>query len=94
MNLAEIRHQIDVFDDEILTLILKRLEYSGIIAKIKLDNGLPVYDESREQAILSKVKLASGKSYKYVLPVFLEILSSSKLIQQEAQNNRKKGQMR
>lgn len=89
MNLAEIRRQIDVIDDEILTLILKRLEYSGIIAKIKLDNGLPIYDESREQAILSRVKLASGKSYKYVLPIFREILSSSKLIQQEVRNSAK-----
>lgn len=89
MNLAETRRQIDVIDDELLTLILKRLEYSGIIAKIKLDNGLPIYDESREQAILSRAKLASGKSYKYVLPVFREILSSSKLIQQEARNSAK-----
>lgn len=87
MNLAEIRRQIDVIDDEILTLILKRLEYSGIIAKIKLDNGLPIYDEAREQAILSRVKLASGKSYKFVLPIFLEILNTSKLIQQEARNS-------
>lgn len=89
MNLAEIRRQIDVIDDEILTLILKRLEYSGIIAKIKLDNGLLIYDESREQAILSRVKLASGKSYKYVLPIFREILNTSKLIQQEARNSAK-----
>lgn len=89
MNLAEIRRQIDVIDDEILTLILKRLEYSGIIAKIKLDNGLPIYDESREQAILGRVKLASGKSYKFVLPIFLEILNTSKLIQQEARNSAK-----
>ncbi len=89
MNLAEIRRQIDAIDDELLTLILKRLECSGIIAKIKLDNGLPIYDESREQAILSKVKLDSGKSYKYVLPVFLEILNTSKLIQQEVRNSAK-----
>lgn len=89
MNLAEIRRQIDVLDDEILTLILKRLEYLGIIAKIKLGNGLPIYDESRERAILSRVKLASGKSYKYVLPVFLEILNASKLIQQEVRNSAK-----
>lgn len=89
MNLVEIRRQIDVLDDEILTLILKRLEYLGIIAKIKLGNGLPIYDESRERAILSRVKLASGKGYKYVLPIFLEILNTSKLIQQEAQNSAK-----
>lgn len=89
MNLAETRRQIDVIDDELLTLILKRLEYSGIIAKIKLDNGLPIYDESREQAILSRLKLASGKSYKFVLPIFLEILNTSKLIQQEARNSAK-----
>lgn len=89
MKLEEIRRQIDVIDDEILTLILKRLEYSGIIAQIKLDNGLPIYDEAREQAILSRVKLASGKSYKYVLPIFLEILNTSKLIQQEARNSAK-----
>lgn len=89
MNLDEIRRQIDALDDELLTLILRRLEYSGIIAKIKLENGLPIYDGPREQAIFSRVKLASGKSYKYVLPIFLEILSSSKLIQQKARNSAK-----
>lgn len=89
MRLEEIRRQIDALDDELLILILKRLEYSGIIAKIKLDNGLPIYDESREHAILSRVKLDSGKSYKFVLPIFLEILNASKLIQKEARNSAK-----
>lgn len=81
MNLEEIRVQIDKIDDEILNLILKRMEFSKLIAKIKFDENMPIYDEMREKEILEIVKLKSMDYYKYMMPIFLEILNSSKSLQ-------------
>ena len=39
MNLEQIRKQIDKIDDEILNLILKRMECSRLIAEIKFDEN-------------------------------------------------------
>lgn len=90
MNLVQIREQIDFIDNEILRLIKKRFEYSETLAKVKFNEGLKIYDEVRERKILDKVKINSGEFEKYVLPVFVEILASSKLIQQDLHNDMKK----
>ncbi len=90
MNLVQIREQIDFIDNEILRLIKKRFEYSKTLAKVKFNEGLKIYDEVRERKILDKVKINSGEFEKYVLPVFVEILTSSKLIQQDLHNDMKK----
>lgn len=90
MNLEQVREQIDAIDDGILHLTKKRFEYSSILAKIKFNEGLQIYDEAREQKILDKVKIKSGEFEKYIIPVFAEILNSSKLIQKDLQNNMKK----
>lgn len=90
MNLVQIREQIDFIDNEILRLIKKRFEYSKTLAKVKFNEGLKIYDEVRERKILDKIKINSGEFEKYVLPVFVEILTSSKLIQQDLHNDMKK----
>lgn len=90
MNLVQIREQIDFIDNEILRLIKKRFEYSETLAKVKFNEGLKIYDEVRERRILDKIKINSGEFEKYVLPVFVEILTSSKLIQQDLHNDMKK----
>ncbi len=90
MNLEQIRKQIDFIDNEILRLIKKRFEYSETLAKVKFNEGLKIYDEVRERKILDKIKINSGEFEKYVLPIFVEILTSSKLIQQDLHNDMKK----
>ena len=83
MNLNQIRSQIDKIDDEILSLILKRIEYSKIIAKIKFTKKISIYDENREFEIFKKIKLKSKDKYNYVFKIFIEILNSSKKIQKD-----------
>lgn len=89
MNLEQIREQIDFIDNEVLRLIKKRFEYSETLAKVKFNEGLKIYDEVRERKILDKIKINSGEFEKYVLPIFVEILTSSKLIQQDLHNDMK-----
>lgn len=83
MNLEQIRVKVDEIDDEILSLILKRMECSRLIAKIKLDENMPIYDKMREHEIFENIRLKSADNYKYVLPIFLEILNSSKALQKD-----------
>ena len=65
MNLEQLRVQIDKIDDEILNLILKRMECSRLIAEIKFDENIPIYDEMREQEIFEDVRVKSADNYKY-----------------------------
>ena len=89
MNLEQIRKQIDKIDDDILNLLLERMECSRLIAKIKYEKNVPIFDKIREQEIFDDIKLKSEDNYKYVLPVFLEILNSSKTLQKEITKNSK-----
>ena len=87
MTLEEIRKQIDEIDNEILKLLLKRLQYSKQIADLKFDSSTPIYDETRENEILNRLKVNSKDNHKYIAPIFSEILTTSKNIQEEIFNN-------
>ena len=83
MNLEQIRKQIDKIDDDILNLLLERMECSRLIAKIKYEKNISIFDK------IDDIKLKSEDNYKYVFPIFLEILNSSKTLQKEITKNSK-----
>lgn len=87
MNLEQLREQIDKIDEDILKLLLKRMECSRFIAKIKYEKNISIYDEMREQEIFDDIKIKSEDNYEYVLPIFLEILNSSKILQKNIIKN-------
>lgn len=88
MNLEQIRLRIDKIDDEILGLILKRIEYSKLVAKIKLKENASICDEKREIEILKRLQNLSNDNFRYISSIFSEILNSSKRIQEEILNNK------
>lgn len=88
MNLEQIRLRIDKIDDEILALILKRIEYSKLVAKIKLKENTSICDEKREIEILKRLQNLSNDNFRYISSIFSEILNSSKRIQEEILNNK------
>ena len=55
MNIEDWRNRIDELNDELIALLNKRASYATEIGKIKKEKGLPVFDASREDAILEKV---------------------------------------
>ena len=89
MNLEQIRKKIDEIDDEILSLVFKRIECSKLIAEIKFNERIQVYDELREEEILNRIKLKSADDYKYISTIFEEVLASSKLIQNDIIKNKR-----
>lgn len=54
-NISDMRDDIDRIDAEIASLLNKRMELSGEIAKYKMNHDIPVLDTGREAQVLSKV---------------------------------------
>ncbi|MDP4120471.1 MAG: prephenate dehydratase domain-containing protein [Bacillota bacterium] len=50
--LDELRAKIDLIDHDLLNLFLKRMETAKQIGLYKKENGLPIFDRSREREIL------------------------------------------
>lgn len=55
MDLSEIRGEIDAIDRQLVPLLCRRLDCSLRVAAVKAENGLPVLDPRREQAVLRQV---------------------------------------
>lgn len=53
-DITAIRSRIDALDDEIIKLFLERVEIADQIAAYKREHKLPVFDRSRESAVLAR----------------------------------------
>ncbi len=61
-KLKALRAKVDRLDEEILSLLLKRIELVKKIGQVKTANQMPVFDPAREGEILSRLKkLSLGK---------------------------------
>lgn len=56
MELDEIRDEIDALDEELVTLLCRRMDCSLRVAAYKKEHRLPVLNEQREQAVLDGVR--------------------------------------
>ena len=83
MDLSDIRVEIDAIDDELVRLLTKRMECSLTVAKIKQEQGLPVYHPGREQAIFDKVKEKGGKYGDYFVELYRLLMECSRALQHE-----------
>ncbi len=55
MEIEDWRNRIDELNGEIIDLLNKRATYATEIGKLKKEKGLPVFDATREQAVLERV---------------------------------------
>ena len=77
MNIEDWRNRIDELNDELIALLNKRAGYATEIGKIKKEQGLPVFDAVREDAVLEKVSMMtkgplSPESIKNIFRVIME----------------------
>ena len=56
MDINGLRAKIDGLTDELIALLNKRASYAEEIGKIKKQQGLPVFDASRERGVLDVVE--------------------------------------
>jgi chorismate mutase len=54
-ELIKIRNHIDGIDDQILTLLEKRVTLAKRIALVKTNRGIPIRDGQREKELLERV---------------------------------------
>lgn len=84
MNLDELRNEINEIDEQMLTLFLRRMELCKGVAAYKKDNGLPIFQSSRENEIIDKVRKASPENMADASALFFtEIMDISKCLQSE-----------
>lgn len=79
-KLKLLREKIDRIDEKILSLLLKRIELVKKIGEIKNINGKPVFDPSREEQILTRLKKINLDRIpvEKLEPIFKEIFSLSR----------------
>ena len=62
MEIEDWRMCIDELTDTLISLLNKRAEFATEIGKLKKEKGLPVFDASREEAVLAVVAEKAEKA--------------------------------
>ncbi|MDY1591051.1 MAG: chorismate mutase [Methanofastidiosum sp.] len=83
-SLETLREEINRIDEDIISLLSRRMEVAKKIAALKQDKGIPVEDRDREKTLFLKLEKEARRNNineNFVLEVFGVIVSHSKLIQ-------------
>jgi len=81
-TLEEIREEIDTVDQQLVTLINKRLELTGEVKLVKGEDKIGVYDPKREEDIISKLQtLLSPEHHGYLKSLYQLIFEYSRSLQ-------------
>ncbi len=85
--IAEIRARIDRIDDEIVTLLKRRVRYARQLRELKARNGMAVFDPVREKEIIERVKKRVPEELDRgaVANVFREIISMTRSMEEKHQ---------
>ncbi len=86
MKIEDWRIRIDEINDELIALLNKRASFATEIGKLKKEQGLPVFDASRENAILDRVAVLAQKaggplSEESVRRIFLTIMEETRKVE-------------
>lgn len=81
MDLLELRKEIDKIDSELIPLLLKRMSISEKVAQYKVERGIPVLNEEREQEILNNVAARCGEQGETIKTVFSATMDASRALQ-------------
>ena len=80
-KIGYLRTQIDQVNKELIILLIQRQQISKEIGIEKRRLQIPVFDPSREVDILSNIQKTNPQEYKYLKPIFEQIITQSRLIQ-------------
>lgn len=82
MDIKDIRNQIDNVDQELVKLIERRMNLSKEVANYKISNSMPVYDATRERAIINKIANSTSDDLaKYMQVLYSTIFNISRSYQ-------------
>lgn len=80
-RLGEVRREINEIDSQLLPLLLKRMECSAKVARIKSEFSIPVLNKEREQEIIDKVRERAGQLGDSAAELYSAIMSVSRAYQ-------------
>ena len=82
-RILELREQIDTLDEEIIQLLMKRMDFSKKVGKLKEKLDIPVEDKNRENEIIDRLTQQAGQnlSEEQLIRIFTAVFKSSKQIQ-------------
>ena len=81
MDLKDLRNEIDEIDDQLIPLLIKRMNISKQVAEYKVERGIPVLNSEREQQILDDVEAKCGELGNTIKTVFSATMDASRAIQ-------------
>lgn len=83
MKIEDWRIRIDELNEELIALLNKRATFATEIGKIKKEMGLPVLDQTRENAVLEKVAaLTKGPlSQDSIKEIFRTIMAETRKVE-------------
>ncbi len=87
MTLEKVRKEINAIDAQLIPLLKQRLQCSLKVAQVKREQGIPVLDVTREEAILQKVKEQAEPYGNYVAGIYRGIMDVSKELQHDTMAN-------
>lgn len=59
-DIGELRHRIDIIDDQLVRLLNVRVACALEIGRLKHEAGLPIYQPDREKQVLEQVRKAAA----------------------------------
>tara|TARA_Y100001970_G_C14145095_1_gene809387 strand:+ start:552 stop:812 length:261 start_codon:yes stop_codon:yes gene_type:complete len=83
-RILQLRKQIDDLDEEIISLLKKRMSISKNVGELKERLDIPVEDKNREKEIIDRLTKQAGKnlSEEQLIRIFTAVFKSSKQIQE------------
>lgn len=93
-TLEDLRKEIDEIDQTITKLLLKRIQLTGRIGDLKAEQGMPVLQSNREQAVLelaaALVPEDDPAAKEAVMEIFQTIMAQSRKAQVQKIKDRRK----
>ncbi|MCK5148472.1 chorismate mutase [bacterium] len=82
-SLVDLRHAIETVDDELVSLLVRRMRLSVRIATIKRRNTRPIYDSAREKDVLHRVRKLSQApmTHDEIDRIYVEVMKVSRAVQ-------------
>lgn len=84
-ELEQLRNQINQVDERLVALLKQRFEIVEAVARTKQASGTPVFDPTRERAVLKRVvDLVANEDYQpAVAQVFTTIMDQAKQLERK-----------
>jgi chorismate mutase len=85
LELEEVRNEINKIDEQLVELLVQRMDAVSKVTEIKIANNLDVLDSSREDIVLQRVEdMTKNPDYKSTIrATFSDIMKESRVYQND-----------